>query len=472
MRCKTVLLCIVLLASGLYAETKTFDPAARAKAIAPFVDEQTILVAHVDLRRIDVEAIWDKITSLIGETLNKNEVKPPDKEVRLIADLIRAGVTDVYFVVSLADIPPEPMLVVVPLGKGADAWKIRSLLYSGKLDGPTAAAESQPATSQPTTGVARKMQTVVLHNAVVFTRASTIQRLKTLKPDPRPEMEKAFAAAGDTAVQVLVLPTDDTRRVIEELMPELPEIIGGGPSTKLTQGLLWGAVGINSPPKMLVYAVAQSRDAESAKAFQTLVPKIAHELLTTTEVAVRSRVTPAGEWNKNKSENKAAIERLTRLTTAKVTGNRVTLTLEGKNLDTILEELLAPPLRRARQLARQTVAMNNMRQIVLALHMYADDHNRQWPESLDVLVEKKYLPAKLLESLEKPAGKKIPLAYLKPDKPMGKLDPMRSLVYQSRPGGDICGFVDGHIEFISPREKERFEKLLSETKAGRKKPAK
>jgi hypothetical protein len=260
MRVYGILLAAVLATATTAAiAAEGFDPAQRAGTIAPFLDEQTYIVAHVDLQRVDVEALWERITRLLTEEVSpqSEEFIGPKKEVKEFLDgMIKAGAREIYVVVSMADTPPEMPVIVTPLRSGAEERAIRSLLLTGKAGDPASSA-----TSAPTSATNR--ETFILHNAVVLCGSSTVERLKAMTPGERPELVKAFAAAGDTAGQLLLLPTEDNRRVIEETMPELPAFLGGGPSTTLTQGLLWGAVGADFPPKMRLQAVVESKDAES-----------------------------------------------------------------------------------------------------------------------------------------------------------------------------------------------------------------
>ncbi len=77
---------------------------------------------------------------------------------------------------------------------------------------------------------------------VIGSRAATPREFR---PVERPELAAAFEAAGDTAAQVILIPPADTQRVVEELMPQLPKELGGGPSSVLTRGIRWAAVGID-----------------------------------------------------------------------------------------------------------------------------------------------------------------------------------------------------------------------------------
>ena len=303
-----------------------YDPAALARTVAPFLDEQTLLVGHADLTRVDVAAAFGKLFALAGEMPEDlaGELKGArDLAAKFVADMTAAGATDVFLVVSLADVPEEPLLLVVPLGKGADERAIRGLLYSGRPDGPTSRPANSSRRGRPRTQVNVHRRAVVRCNWPVW------QRVREMTPHRRPELARAFAAAGDSAAQLLVLPTADNRRVIEEMLPELPEEIGGGPSTALTQGLLWAAVGVNAPPGMHVNAVVQSRDAAAAKALKGIIGRGLALLAAEREL----RDLLPGD----------VIERLRAALAPEVTGDRLTWRYSAARID----DLVTAPLRHA-----------------------------------------------------------------------------------------------------------------------------
>src|SRR5262249_38057004 len=113
---------------------------------------------------------------------------------------------------------------------------------------------------------------------LVVGRADAPQSLSQLKAVPRPELTPAFTAAGDGAVQAVLLPSDDLRRAVEELLPTLPAEAGGGPVTALTRGLRWVALSADAPPKMALRVLVQARDAPSAVALQGLGGKVLQAL--------------------------------------------------------------------------------------------------------------------------------------------------------------------------------------------------
>src|SRR5207245_1099651 len=146
-----------------------------------------------------------------------------------LAAWTKAGVRELYVVVSLADVPGLPPFVVVPLEGNADAKGLGEALGRAKPF--------------------QIFQFEKIGPALVGGAEKTLARLKNLKPDNRPELVKAFAAAGDTAVQAILVPTNENRRVVEEIMPKLPPELGGGPITIVTRGILWAAVAVDLPPK-------------------------------------------------------------------------------------------------------------------------------------------------------------------------------------------------------------------------------
>ena len=248
----TLWLTLIGSAGVLPAQEKraTFDPAARAKVIAPFIDEQAFAVARVDISRIEADPLLALAAELIPveDTADLQQAKAALNG--LISTLSKAGAKDVYFVAGLADVyfggrEPNPVFAIVPLSASADV---------------KALAE----TIGPMGEVTERLDGVLYAGS-----RATLQRLKKkMKPDDRPALAAAFAAAGDTAAQALFVPPQYWQRVIDGMMPTLPPAIGGGSSSIYTRGIRWAAVGADPPPQTSLRLVIQSQDPDAAKALR------------------------------------------------------------------------------------------------------------------------------------------------------------------------------------------------------------
>ena len=272
-KCTHFLMAMVL-AAQVPAGAKEFDSAACAGAIAPFIDEQTLVIVRIDVTRIHPAAIADMVLAYAKSAgLEGSQLTQVEKAVRHGQGLGKewidafrgAGGKDIYMAFSLALDIREPLFWVVPLGEGGDAETIGSLLISGKA----VADPSRP--GRPGGFFHGAKASATLHGAVCVGSASTLESLRQLRPHRRPKLAGAFAAAGPGAFQALLLPTDDTRRIIEETLPGLPKELGGGPSTAVTRGLLWAAAGVNAPPNLSLRLTIQSQSPEAAKALRGVI---------------------------------------------------------------------------------------------------------------------------------------------------------------------------------------------------------
>lgn len=238
----SVSLLFLAAASALAAETNA-ESAARAKAVAPFLDETTVAVVRLDVSRMPAEAVAGKVMSMIPE-LGPEVSKISEHVKPMQTAFVQAGGRDVYVVVSLTDLYMDPGFVVVPLADGANAEAVSELL------GRVCEARQR------------------IGGALVGGRPTTLQRLAQLQPDARSDLEAALAAAGDAALAAVLLPPKYSGRVIEEMLPTLPKEIGGGPSRTLTQGLRWAALSVDAVPQATVRLVIQSQDAAAARALR------------------------------------------------------------------------------------------------------------------------------------------------------------------------------------------------------------
>jgi len=336
-------LLFALLPAAALAQTG-FDPAARVAAVAPFLDEHTIAVGHVDLRRLDPAAAIKTIGDLAPADDLDFRKQLGDMEAGLRGMLKaceQTGISDVYLVVSIADVPQSPPFLVAPVKAGGNAEAAAEMLFE----------------------LSRLPARAALHGAAVCGSEATVERLKTVKATPRPELAKAFAVAGDTAAQFVFSPTDDTRRVLREMLPRLPDEIGGGSGKMLADGLQWAVISANVPPKLSLDVRVQSKDEDSA-------------------VALRGLVISAIQLGREKLEQakpaeREAAEAIIRLITPQVKGDQLVISRvqDDAEVQTLLKAVV-PLVQAARTAASRDQSKNNLKQIALAMHNHHDATTR------------------------------------------------------------------------------------------------
>jgi hypothetical protein len=320
------------------------DGAKRLAAVAPFLDDQTLAIGHVDIARLDPAAIAEFFTGIMpageGAAEAKQEIaKTGARFKEFQQEVIKSGVKEVYLVVSLADIPESSPFLVAPLATGGDATEFQKLLPPGL-----------------------KFETArTMGKASVLGSKRTLERLTTLKPKARPEFAAAFMAAGETTAQLVIAPSADNRRVLREMLPRLPEEIGGS-GTVIADGLQWAAIGVDAPPQLDVKGAIQSKDEESAAALRNMIVRALDQL---------TKLEGLREGPLAQSE----VAKLATLVTPELHGDRLTLAINNDNGGTaMIVAALAAPLQAARQAAQRARSMNNLKQLALAMHNYHDTH--------------------------------------------------------------------------------------------------
>lgn len=123
-----------------------------------------------------------------------------------------------------------------------------------------------------------------------------------------------------------------------------------------------------------------------------------------------------------------------------------------------------PALAKAKSQAKRTVSMSNLRQLTLAIIMYADDNDGSFPENFDQI--KEYAgDSKVLESPMKPKDFNGPsYIYVQGHSNKAGTSPAKDIIIYENP--EYCSdriniaFLDGHVEQM---QRDRFLEILKET---------
>jgi hypothetical protein len=319
-----------------------FDATAASRMLAPFVERDTIAVVHIDVARVNVKPLLALLGRIVPE--QKIELSNAEGAANMMINLVRgAGVSDAYAVATLGgkSMFPKAFLVV------PDSPQLNALALSGVLNlgGQGGGAGYQ----------GRKVG-----DAYVLPLTTHLAPLpEKFNPADRPELREALAAAGKTAAQFVLIPPASSRRVVEELLPQLPNEIGGGPSTVFTHGISWAAASIDLSPALTSRLVIKSQDAQSAEALKT-------KWLDLLKLAGQQ---------KDVRQALPEFEKLVAALTPKVSDDRLTLVLDEQEVEASgLLGTIRQAAGKARDSAGRAQTMNNLKQIALGMYNYHEKH--------------------------------------------------------------------------------------------------
>jgi hypothetical protein len=327
---------LLLVATGVVAAG---DAKTSHQAIAPYVDDLTFAVVRLDVPRIKIEEALRRFEQLAGDKVPAEKIN-----VNAIAKFTQAGGKDVFLLWNMADGVTEP-LVVVPMPAGTDRQAMLELMK-----------------------LAPNTETEEKGGVILMGSPNAMEAARKREAKAIPELAKALAAVDKFAAYGVLLPPRPFLRAQEELAPNLPKELGGGPITDLTRGFQWGAAGIDLAPKMDIRIVVQARDAGAADDLQ----KLSERALATLTARVENDV--------------PALRTLVPMLKPKVEGDRLVLAVDDK----ALQAVLTPTIVQTRLAASRAQSMNNLKQMGLALHNYHDTY-KAFPPQANLSKQKKPL---------------------------------------------------------------------------------
>lgn len=228
--------------------------------MAPYLDDQTLAIVRIDPAAMKVEDIIKVLDdpSQRQPGIDERQIEQAKQMVGKLTDL-QALVKEIDLVFRLADLPQYPPFAVIRMQPGADAKKLYAL--ATRMDVNEVIDEAQFGE-----------QMIVSGDVVVFGNERAIYRLKSPSPTPVPNLEQAFALAGDAPLQVLFVPTDIVRQDLGRMIPTIPAEFGiDGPT--ITHSISYAALALKPAPGFEMHIKAQARDAASAQQVDAAISK-------------------------------------------------------------------------------------------------------------------------------------------------------------------------------------------------------
>ena len=395
------------------------------QVLEPCIDDQTFAVVHLDVEKLDLDAFVGKALSLINEHAGPDIAKQEQENLKnfqamagaRLNDLQKASGRDIFLVFSMYDFPY--FFVAVPIPSASDQAKLQQQIQKITKDFNVGEIELHVSDGLILVGLKR-----------------TITRLKTATKVRSQALAAGFQTCANTTAQVVLFPSSDQRRILAEMLPQIPSESGNINLTTLSKDLEWAALGFGGPPSISLNMTIQSPSTEAADRMLTFV----------------NNLYSAGR------ELMPELDQILKRLTPRKQGKRLLLQIDSATADSIINNFIAPSLLKARVQARRIACKSNLKIIGMALFMYSSDNKDKFPADLETLVAKTYLrenkmlicPATKLRDSYIYRGASITVADI----------PWMIMVYEksgNHEGGRNVLFLDGHAEWV---QEERFQELI------------
>jgi len=355
---KSILTAITILAAFALTQSFAIAQDANSAALKKFVTSDVVGIAYVDLENMDVEGSFKLLEKLGFKEGNafenmREEIPAFNKDIK---DLKEAGLSKGYALMRMSDIQSQGTSFVMPLAKGSDTQtairvldRVLTRMTSGKLAGHK--IESRD-------------------GALIAASTEQFERLKNETANDSADRSDMWQAIDGGSIGVIIFGDEDSRRVVEEMMPSLP-----GPFAKLNgelvaNGTKWFGLSakLDSNPELNFEIEAENE--ESAKAYEDVI----NNALKMAKFAPQVReVLP-------KSEIKFVFNAIA----PKRDATRVSMSASEltKDLDR-LAKVLAPQVKAVRNAAVKTTMRNSLRQQILAM-LNHESARRHFPQQFSV----------------------------------------------------------------------------------------
>ncbi len=401
-----------------------------AQVLGPCIDDQTFAVAHLDVEKLNLDALVGQALSLVSEHAGPDTAKHIQDNLKnfqalagaQLNDLLKAGGRDIFVVFSMYDFPY--FFVAVPIHSANDQAGLHQQI--------------QKITKEFNAG---DIEIHVSDGLILVGLKQTIARLKTVSPVHSQALAAGFLACANTSVQVVLFPSSVQRRILAEMLPQIPSESGNINLTTLSKDLHWAALGFNGPPSISLNITIQSPNAEGADRLLTFVKNL---------------YALAGQ-NPQIREFMPKLDQVLKLLTPRRHGKRLLLQVDSTAADSIINDFVAPSLLKAHAKATRYACGTNMSGIGKALLIYANDYNDQLPPDLETLISKAEMPAKglvcpatMLKDSYIYRGASVTVADI----------PSLIMVYEkssNHNGGRNVLFMDSHVEWVT---EERFQEFI------------
>ena len=407
-------------------------PAKAYQVLRPCIDDQTFAVIRLDVEKLDLDAFIGRALGLVSKHARPEVAKSMQshlKEFQLNAgaqakDFLKAGGRDIFVVFSMYDFPY--FFVAVPIHSTNDRGRL--LQHIREVVEKDFNIGDEPI--------------YVSDRLILVGLERTIARLKTTSPVRSEALAAGFQACANKTAQVVLFPSSDQRRILAEMMPQIPLESGTSQPITIDQDMQWAALGLDGPPSISLSLTIQSSSAEGAGRMLTLVKGL--YTLAGQHPEVR-RLFPE-------------LDQLLKQLTPRRQRDRLSLQVDSAAAESLIDDIVAPYLVRVHEYATRMACGTNMSGIGKALLIYSNDYNDELPPDLETLIRTVEMTAR---GLVCPAtGLKDSYVYRGASLTTSDIHSMITVYEKAGHHGDDgrnVVFMDSHVEWVP---EERFQELI------------
>jgi hypothetical protein len=325
-------------------------------AIAPYLTDDVIGVAYVDLEKIDVPQAIDELVRL--------NIVPQDEAERaranaadvqaMYAELPKRGAVRAYVLLRVSDLFTGGPSWIIETKDAASAGRVMEIMPDWvKLAGGLGdASDIAP-------------NALVADGAFVL-GASSGEKLMALRESsklaPRADAVAALADLGDADVGAVIFADAESRRVLREMFPQLPAPFMEIDGKLLADGIQSAAVAVKLPPEFQISLMIDGVTPEIAATLKNSVDK---GMVLAKGLLMKEMV---GGPPAHQERAKGLLPALS-LVAPQVEGTRLSVTFGDDEPEVALMRDFVPAMtQKMRDELYRKSRMNNFKQVCLALH--------------------------------------------------------------------------------------------------------
>lgn len=340
--------------------------------IHPYLTDDVVAVAYVDLRAVDLEAMLELAEK--SGWLYPEDMQNLQEQARQIQstldDLAGLGLERIYATFRMSDVQYTAPVFVLPVANGGDPEKLQNALRD--LPGMPFAWERTERESI----LLGALSEYTMQGANSDKQIGQVA-LAARNTQPKQELLDALDTLGNGDAGLAIVGDSDSRRVIREMMPALPAPFQAIDGKFVADELAWGGISAKLPPSLHAALEIQAYSKQSAELVQ--------DNLTKAIGMGQMLIAQGAKDNPDQGFEKVA-EALGKLR-PRVDERRVVFSLGNSPEEfASLVDLIAQPVRAARKAAYRSQRMNNFKQIMLAVHNHASARKESIPT--DILSDK------------------------------------------------------------------------------------